>query len=213
MLAPDLVLPSATFTEVDGTFINGEGRIQLVRKAVNSPGEAMPDWELLCLIAKKMGKAGFDFTSVEEIDSEISRVVEGFGIPDGPDRKVLPIKIESELVSTSSDFSNPDTDSDTPFYLDISINEHSYRGFPISLWAKGLKELLPDNSLAVSPEDAEKLGLVDGDELVVTAAEFERSWPIRIVNEQPQSVLHIRLNQGEIARPVPCPVRIRKKDV
>ncbi|MGO9116681.1 MAG: molybdopterin-dependent oxidoreductase [Desulfomonilaceae bacterium] len=213
ILAPDLVLPSATFTEVDGTFINGEGRIQLVRKAVNSPGEAMPDWELLCLIAKKMGKAGFDFTSVEEIDSEISRVVQGFEIPDGPDRKVLPIKIEGELVKTSNDFSGSDTDSDRPFYLDISINEHSYRGFPISLWAKGLKDLLPDNRLAVSPEDAEKLGVVDGDELVVTAAEFEKSWAIQVMKHQPQGILHVRLNEGEIVRPAPCPVRIRKKDV
>ncbi len=213
IVAADLVLPSATFTEVDGTFINGEGRIQLVRKAVNAPGGAMPDWQILCLIAKKMGKAGFDFTSVDEIDEEISRVVEGFGIPEGTDPKVLPIKIESDFVSSSTESSNPNTDSDFPLFLDISIDEHSYRGFPISLWAKGLKQLLPDNSLAVSPEDAEKLGLVDGDELVVTSAEFERSWPMRVVKEQPMGILHIRLNQGEIVRPVPCPVRIRKKDV
>ena len=213
VVVADLVLPSATFTEVDGTFINGEGRIRLVRKAVNPPGEAMPDWEFLCLIAKKMGKAGFDFSSIEEIDTEISRVVEGFEIPEGQAPRVLPIKIEAELVSPSKEFSNRGTDSDLPLYLDISINEHNYKGFPISLWAKGLKKILPDNKLAVSPEDAEKLGLADGDELVVTGEDFERSWPIQVVKQQPQGVLHIILNEWEIVGPTPCPVRIRRKDV
>ena len=72
---------------------------------------------------------------------------------------------------------------------------------------------MPDNSLAVNPEDAEKLGVVDGDELVVTAAEFEKSWGIRIMKQQPQGILHVRINEGEIVRTASCPVRIRKKDV
>ena len=71
----DLVLPSAAFTEIDGTFINGEGRIQRVRKGVDPPVQALPDWKILCLIAKKMGKEGFDFSNPEEIHKEISSIV------------------------------------------------------------------------------------------------------------------------------------------
>lgn len=214
VFAADLVLPSAAFTEVDGTFINGEGRIQRVRKAVNAPGEAMPDWRMLCLIAQKMGKPGFDFADAAQIDEEIARVVEGFEVPDGPDRKVVPIKVDGELIGLQGDVhANLDADSGLNFSLDVSVDENIHRGFPISTWAKGLKQLLPDNALEIGPEDAQGIGVSDGDEVVVTASQFEKIWPIRIVSGQPNGILRIRLQHSEIDGPAPCPVRIRRKDV
>ncbi len=36
----DVVLPSASFAEKDGTFTNTERRVQRIRKVVNAPGEA-----------------------------------------------------------------------------------------------------------------------------------------------------------------------------
>jgi len=44
----DVVLPRVTFAEKDGTFTNTERRVQLVRKAVEPPGEARADWEIIC---------------------------------------------------------------------------------------------------------------------------------------------------------------------
>ena len=175
VFAADLVFPSAAFTEVDGTFINGEGRIQRVRKAVNAPGEAMPDWQILCSIAQEMGKPGFDFTDAVQIDEEIARVVEGFEVPDGPDRKVIPIRVESEFTGLQTDvYTNFDADSGLNFSLDVSVDEHTYRGFPISIRAKGLTQLLPDNVLEISPEDAQGIGVSDGDEVVVTASSVRK---------------------------------------
>ncbi len=55
----DVVLPAASFAEKDGTFTNTERRVQLIRKAIAPVGEAKPDWEILCLLAKKMGSKGF----------------------------------------------------------------------------------------------------------------------------------------------------------
>ena len=50
----DVVLPAATFAEKEGTFTNTERRVQRVRKAINSPGEAMADWEIICALAERI---------------------------------------------------------------------------------------------------------------------------------------------------------------
>jgi formate dehydrogenase major subunit len=57
-----VVLPAASFAEKDGTFTNTERRVQLLKPAVKPPGQAKPDWEIIGLIAKKMGVNGFDFS-------------------------------------------------------------------------------------------------------------------------------------------------------
>ena len=43
----DVVLPGATYTEKDATYVNTEGRAQLTRLAVSSPGQAREDWKIL----------------------------------------------------------------------------------------------------------------------------------------------------------------------
>ena len=51
----DVVLPATCFAEKDGTFTNTERRVQRVRKAVDPPGEARPDWQILCDVSTAMG--------------------------------------------------------------------------------------------------------------------------------------------------------------
>ncbi len=68
-----VVLPAASFAEKDGTFTNTERRVQLLRPAVKPPGQAKPDWEIIGLIAKRMGVKGFDFKSQEEIFEEVRK--------------------------------------------------------------------------------------------------------------------------------------------
>ena len=51
----DVVLPAACFAEKDGTFTNTDRRVQRVRKAVEPPGEARPDWQILCDVSTAMG--------------------------------------------------------------------------------------------------------------------------------------------------------------
>ena len=52
--------------------MNSERRIQRVRKAVTPRGQAKPDWEIICLLAKKMGTMnGFNYNSPEEIWNEV----------------------------------------------------------------------------------------------------------------------------------------------
>lgn len=51
----DVVLPAAAFAEKDGTFSNTERRVQRVRKAIDAPGQAKADWEIIVSLMKKLG--------------------------------------------------------------------------------------------------------------------------------------------------------------
>ena len=212
--AADLALPAASFAEVDGTFINGEGRVQRVRKAVDPPGEALPDWQILCRIARKMEKTGFDFSGARKVHKEISSLVKGFGNFDNPPRKATPLTCEAELfVPKTKSKKAEKADKRFPFLLNTSVVEHTHRGFPLSTWVEGAATLFPEGVLYINSEDAKKAKVCEGEEVAVTSAEFEKSWPVRIVSEQPQGTLHVTLRQGESVGSNPHWVRIRKKNV
>ncbi len=70
----DVVLPATCFAEKDGTFVNTSRRVQLVNKAVNPPGDAMGDMEIICQLAKNNGIKGFDYTNAEAVWEEIRAV-------------------------------------------------------------------------------------------------------------------------------------------
>jgi formate dehydrogenase major subunit len=71
-------LPVAASFEKDGTFMNGERRIQRVRRALEPPGGARPDWEIVRDVARAMGRGdGFDFASAEDVWNEIRAVWPG----------------------------------------------------------------------------------------------------------------------------------------
>jgi anaerobic selenocysteine-containing dehydrogenase len=65
----DLVLPAAGWGEKEGTFINSERRIGLVKKVARAPGEALADSSIFRLIAEAWGCGEmFDrWTSPEEV--------------------------------------------------------------------------------------------------------------------------------------------------
>jgi NADH-quinone oxidoreductase subunit G len=43
----DVILPSATYTEKSGTYVNTEGRVQMTNRATFAPGDAREDWSIL----------------------------------------------------------------------------------------------------------------------------------------------------------------------
>jgi len=74
----DVVLPAACFAEKDGTFTNSERRIQRIRKAVNAPGEAKADWEIINTIMSKLGYEN-NFKNPSDIIDEIALVTPQYG--------------------------------------------------------------------------------------------------------------------------------------
>lgn len=76
----DVVLPAAAWTEKEGTMTNAERRISYLHKVVDAPGEALPDAEIICRFAQKMGFHGFDYTHPSEIYDEHCRLTAGTNI-------------------------------------------------------------------------------------------------------------------------------------
>jgi len=72
----DVVLPAACWVEREGVHAWVDRRVQKVNKVIDPPGEAKPDWWIICRLAEKMGhKAEFDFDSAGEIFEEIRSCV------------------------------------------------------------------------------------------------------------------------------------------
>jgi predicted molibdopterin-dependent oxidoreductase YjgC len=69
----DVILPSAGCLEQEGTFTNGERRIQHVRPAVAAPGQARPDWLAVKQVANRFG-VDWKYGSPSEVMDEIARV-------------------------------------------------------------------------------------------------------------------------------------------
>jgi ferredoxin-nitrate reductase len=76
----DVVLPAASWTEKEGTMTNAERRISYLNKVVDAPGEALPDAEIICRFAKKMGYNGFYFKNFAEIYAEHAALTKGTNI-------------------------------------------------------------------------------------------------------------------------------------
>jgi formate dehydrogenase major subunit/formate dehydrogenase alpha subunit len=68
----DVIFPAACFAEKDGVFTNSERRVQLVRKGVEPPGEARPDWEILVALANACG-ANWQYNNAAEIYDEMAK--------------------------------------------------------------------------------------------------------------------------------------------
>ena len=68
----DVALPATLWTESDGVMVNSERNLTLFERAVDPPGDALPDWDLIARISARMGYAdAFDYSSAEQIFDEI----------------------------------------------------------------------------------------------------------------------------------------------
>jgi ferredoxin-nitrate reductase len=76
----DVVLPAAAWTEKEGTMTNAGRYIAHLAKINEAPGEALPDAEIICRFAHKMGYSGFDFNSFADIYAEHAALTKGTNI-------------------------------------------------------------------------------------------------------------------------------------
>ena len=80
----DVLLPAAGWGEKEGTVTNSERRISRVRAAVPAPGEARPDWHIVCDFALRLERrlhghasARFAFANPEQIFNEYRELTRG----------------------------------------------------------------------------------------------------------------------------------------
>lgn len=70
----DILLPAALWVESEGVTVGSDRTLTLVGHAADAPGDAAPDWQIICEVARAMGFAdGFAYSSAEEIFDEIRR--------------------------------------------------------------------------------------------------------------------------------------------
>jgi len=77
----DVVLPAAGWAEKEGTMTNAERRISYLGKAIDAPGECLPDAEIICRFASKMGWGNhFKYNSASDIYDEYAKSTIGTNI-------------------------------------------------------------------------------------------------------------------------------------
>lgn len=69
----DVVLPGSAYTEKSSTFVSTEGRVQLTRLAVTSPGRARDDWEILRALSEEIG-ATLPYDTLEELRYRVAEL-------------------------------------------------------------------------------------------------------------------------------------------
>ncbi|MEP0520858.1 MAG: NADH-quinone oxidoreductase subunit NuoG [Hyphomicrobiales bacterium] len=66
----DVILPSATYTEKSGTYVNTEGRVQYTPRAAFPPGDAREDWSIYRALSDVIGSK-LPFDSLEQLRANL----------------------------------------------------------------------------------------------------------------------------------------------
>ncbi|HDS0920923.1 TPA: bifunctional nitrate reductase/sulfite reductase flavoprotein subunit alpha [Pseudomonas putida] len=70
----DILLPAALWAEGEGVMINSERNLTLMPRAVEPPGQSLPDWQIIARVACAMGYGeAFDYPDAEAVYEEIRR--------------------------------------------------------------------------------------------------------------------------------------------
>ena len=185
----DVVLPSTSFAEKEGTFTNTERRVQRVRKIVDAPGEAKADWEIISELSTKMGYP-MKYSSAKEIFDEVIKVTpsyagmtyerlekEGLQWPcptaDHPGTKFLHKDRFSRGLGLfhAIEYIPPAElpDEEYPLFLSTGRVLYHYHTGTMTTRAQGPSERYPESLVEINPLDAEKLGISEGQMVKVTS--------------------------------------------
>jgi len=181
----DVYLPSAVFAEIDGTYTNLFGKEQDIKRAIEPPPQAKPDWKIICEIAKGVGASGFDLRDVSEIRKEITSEISRTG--------ELPSKKYQKM-----EFVVPDgKDKDRLLLLDIGDLHYSYKGFDLAKFTKGFRTIDNVECIAISSSYSRKFGFEEGEEVSVVSAYGRIDKKIKISENISDKRAFVQLCLGE----------------
>jgi assimilatory nitrate reductase catalytic subunit len=193
----DVVLAGSLQEEEEGVTCNVEGRVIHINKAVDPPGNARPDSEIICELARLLGKQEqFPFTSTREIFEELREASRG-GVADyygityekidsnmgvfwpcpEPDHPGTPRLIEGgvsfhadgkcRFVQTEWRDSGDPVDQQFPVFLTTGRVVSQYLSGTQTRRIGALVDINPEPRLEIHPRLAQAHGIADGDWVTV----------------------------------------------
>jgi predicted molibdopterin-dependent oxidoreductase YjgC len=173
----DVALPGGALSEKQGSVTNLEGRIQSFNPVVRPPGKAKADWEILDLLAARLG-TGVSCNTIEEIRSEIRKSVPMYASLNGRDEAWI------EMTSAKALFKTKGADEKISFYPVVSIEDKpAGNDYPLTAIvgtrryqlgsgtrtgaSERIRAFGSTGKIEISLRDAAELGLGDDDRIVV----------------------------------------------
>ncbi|MBU6341015.1 MAG: formate dehydrogenase subunit alpha [Bacteroidetes bacterium] len=204
----DVVLPGASFLEKNGTFTNGERRIQRVQEVV-PPIAGKTDGQIIVDIMNRMGYAQADYNP-ETLLEEISQIVPFFaGVrwkslgnngkqwpvqPDGSDTEILHIDtfkrgkgkfIGAEFKESAELMQNGKT---YPYIITTNRELEHYNCGAMTRRTRNAR-ILKEDVLLINPADALRHQIAEGDMVCVESARGKVDIKARISEEVKPGIL------------------------
>lgn len=219
----DVVLPAATWVERTGTHAYVDRRVQKIDKLIDPPGEAKPDWWIICQLAERMGyEDKFGFSSPREIFEDIRRCVPFYkGITyERLDETVggiqWPCPTEDHPGTPTfftEKFNTPDglghlqtvnykppaemPDDDYPYFLTTGRSIFHYHTGTMTRRTPKLDDELPNNFCQISPKDAAAEKIKNGDKVSLTTRRGSIEAKAWITDEVPDGLVFITFHFAE----------------
>ncbi|MCP3957342.1 MAG: molybdopterin-dependent oxidoreductase [bacterium] len=180
----DVILPATCFAEKDGVFTNSDRRVQRVRKAIEPPGEARADWQILVELMKRAGLEQPDYAGPHEVYAELASLADKFaGISHGRIDREGGLQWPVPTVDSPSteylhkggvlrgkglfqevEYRPPAEEADPEFPLVLSTGRtlYHYNAATQTRRSDGLTSKQPEGFVEVHRWNARKLGIEDG---------------------------------------------------
>ena len=223
----DVILPSVSFAEKDGTFTNSDRRIQRVRTALPPVGDSRSDWEILCDLARRLesrlgqtDSAGWDYADPSEIWEEMRRLTPDFGGIDFArlereggvhwpcpafDHPGSPFLFQDDFPRGRGKFwtlefgtASELPDPDYPFLLSTGRVLYHWHGGTLSRRSK-LDEIWPEATAELHPDDAQHLGLATGDWVEVASRRGAIQMRVMVTGRSPHGMVFVPFHFVEAA--------------
>lgn len=213
----DVVLPAACFAEKDGTFVNTERRVQLSRRAVVSPGEALPDWMILTELANSLG-LNWSYNSAGDVFKEIASLspsyagityerLENGGLqwpcPDAEHPGTPFLHGEQfprgQGLFSAVDYRPPaeEVDGEYPFILTTGRHLYHYHTGTMTRRSAGLEQSRPEEQIQISMEDAAEHGIEEGDTIEISSRRGTVKAKADITSTVPPGVIFMTFHYAE----------------